>query len=100
MRVSFQLKNYEPFCFCVEGVTYTYPNVRRIAEKRNLAANVYESVVETPDGKKVWVTVVGDEDQTSAYGIQRGWYVTQVLSEEDAGFLVKALTEFTKLYEP
>jgi len=100
LRVSFQLKNFEPFCFSVEGVTYTYPNVRCLAEKRNLAAKIYEYVVETPDGKKVWVTVVGDEDQTSAYGIQRGWYVTEVPSEENATFLVKALGEFTKLHEP
>ena len=100
MGVSFQLKNFEPFYFSVEGVTYTYPNVRRLAEKKNLGANIHEYVVETPDGKKVWLTVVGDEGQTSAYGIQRGWYVTQVLSEEDATFLVKALAEFTKLYEP
>ena len=100
MRVSFQLKNFEPFYFSVEGVTYTYPSVKCLAEKRHLAANIHEYVVETPDGKKIWLTVVGDEDQLSAYGIQRGWYVTQVLSEEDATFLVKALAEFTKLYEP
>jgi hydrogenase maturation factor len=100
MRVPFQLKNFEPFCFSVEGVTYTYPNVRRLAERRNLAANIHEYVVETPNGKKVWLTVVGDEDQTSAYGIQHGWYVAQVLSEENATFLVKALAEFTKFYEP
>ena len=100
MRVPFQLKNFEPFYFSVDGVTYTYPNVTRLAEKRNLPANILEYVVETPDGKKVWLTVVGDEDQTSAYGIEHGWYVAQLLSEEDAAFLVKALAEFTRLNEP
>jgi hypothetical protein len=65
-----------------------------------LAANIHEYVVETLNGKKVWLTVVGDDDQSSAYGIQRGWYVAQVLSEEDAAFLVEALAAFTKLYEP
>ena len=100
MRVSFDLKNFEPFHFSVEGVTYSYPNVKRLAEKRNMAANIYEYVVETPDGKKVWLTVVGDTDQLSATGIQRGWYVGQILSEKDAAFLVGALAEFTELYEP
>ena len=100
MRVPFQLKKFEPFHFTVQGVTYSCPNTKRLAEKRSLAANIHEYVLETPDGKKVWLTVVGDEGQISAYGIERGWYVAEVLSEEDAAFLIKALAEFTKLYEP
>jgi hypothetical protein len=99
LRVSFQLKNLEPFYFSVDGVIYTYPNVKRLAHKRSLLANIDESVVETRDGKKIWLTIVGDEDQSSAYGIESGWYVAQVLSEEDAAFLVKALAEFTKVHE-
>ena len=86
--------------FVVQGVTYSYAKSERLAEKCNFAANIYEYVLETPDGKKVWLTVVGDEDQVSAYGIERGWYVAQVLSEEDAAFLIKALAKFTKLDKP
>lgn len=100
MRVPFQLKNFEPFYFSVDGVTYTYSNVKRLAHKRSFPANIDESVVETLDGKKIWLTIVGDEDQSSAYGIERGWYVAEVLSDEDAAFLVKALAEFTKVHEP
>jgi len=60
-----------------------------------LAANIEESVVETPDGKKIWLTVVGDEDQTSPRGIERGWYVAEVLSEENAAVLISAFTVIT-----
>jgi hypothetical protein len=95
MRVSFQLKDFQPFSFSVEGITYSYTSVRRLAHKLNLVANIEESVVETPEGKKVWLTVVGDEDQTSPYGIQRGWYVAQTLPEESAAVLVKAFTAIT-----
>jgi hypothetical protein len=51
-------------------------------------------------GKKIWLTIVGDEDQSTIYGVECGWYVAEVLSEEDADFLVKALAEFTKVHEP
>jgi hypothetical protein len=95
VRVPFDLKDFEPFTFSVEGCTYRYSDVSRLAEKRNIAANIDEAVIQTPDGKKVWLTVVGDEDQTSAYGIQRGWYVAQVLPDDQAVVLVKALAPFT-----
>ena len=95
MRVPFTLEQFQRFSFSVEGITYAYPNVRRLAEKHNLAANIEESIVETPDGKQVWLTVVGDEDQVSPYGIERGWYVAQILSEERAAILVKAFTAIT-----
>jgi hypothetical protein len=90
MRVPFELQNFQPFSFSVEGTTYTYPNVRRLAEKLNLVSNISESVVETPDGKKVWLTLVGAEDQAPPNGIQRGWYVAQVLDDASAAVLVKA----------
>ena len=101
MRVRFELRNIaEPFTFVVENTTYALSATQHLAEKRNLAANIYEYVLKTPHGKNVWLTLVGDEDATSGLGVERGWYVTQVLSEEEAKFLIKALSEFTKLYEP
>ena len=96
IRVPFTLKQSQPFSFSVSGITYAYPNVRRLAERHNLAANIEESVVETPDGKQVWLTVVGDDDQVSPYGIRHGWYVAQVLSRESAAVLVKALTAMNR----
>jgi hypothetical protein len=90
MRVPFQLENFQPFSFSVGGVTYAYPETTRLAFKPNLEANIEESVVQTRDGKKIWLTVVGDEDEASPYGIQRGWYVAQALPEDSAAFLVKA----------
>jgi hypothetical protein len=95
MRVPFQLKEFQPFSFSVEGNIYSYPGVQRLAHKMNMAANIEESVVGTPDGKKVWLTVVGDEDQTSPYGIQRGWYVAQGLPDDSAAVLIKAFTLIT-----
>lgn len=95
MRVPFELKNFQPFSFSVEGTIYIYPNVKHLAERMNLASNTSESVVETPDGKKVWLTLVGDEDQASPHGIQRGWYVTKVLDDKSAAVLVKAFIAIT-----
>jgi hypothetical protein len=100
LRVPFELKNFEPMRFVVDGVNYTYSHVKHLAVKRNMTANIYENVVETPDGKKVWLTVVGDTDEIPLHGIERGWYVAQKLSEEDATVLVAAFSEFTKMYTP
>ena len=72
----------------------------KAAEKWNIAANIHETVIEARDGKKIWLTVVGDEDGPSVHRIQRGWYVAQALSDENAALLVKALAEFTRLYQP
>src|ERR1035437_10368096 len=90
MRVPFQLTDFQPFSFSVEGTTYAYPETTRLAFKPNLAANIEETEVQTPDGKKIWLTVVGDEAEVLPYGIQRGWYEAQVISEDSAACLVKA----------
>lgn len=92
MRVPFVLKSSQSFSFPIEGATYGYPNVDHLAGKHNFAANIEEAVVETPDGKKVWNTIVGDEEHASPLGIERGWHVAQVLSGESAAVLVKAFT--------
>lgn len=78
MRTPFKITELQPFTFSVEGKTYSYAGVTRLALKRNLDANIEESVVRTPDGKKVWLTVVGDDAEASALGIDRGWYVAKV----------------------
>ena len=80
----------QPFTFSVEGATYSYAVVRRLAHRLNIDANIEESVVETSDGKKVWLTVVGDDAEFSGFGIQRGWYVAKVLPDESASVLINA----------
>lgn len=97
MRVHFQLKSFEPFYFDVEDESYTFLDLERLAEKSIPATNIHEYVYKLPTGKHVYLTVVGDEDQDSAYGIQRGWYVAKILSDKDAEFLIKALSPFTNL---
>jgi hypothetical protein len=90
MRIQFRLTELQPFAFTVEGNTYAYGGLKRLALKRNLDANIEESVLETPAGKKIWLTVVGDDDQVSAFGIHRGWYVAKVLPDDSAAVLIKA----------
>lgn len=94
MRVPFYLNDLQPFSFSIEGTTYSYATVKRLAHRMNFDANIEESVVETAEGRKVWLTVVGDGDQISALGIPHGWYVAKLLDNESAEFLVKALAAF------
>ncbi|MGA2183358.1 MAG: hypothetical protein ABSH47_10030 [Bryobacteraceae bacterium] len=94
MRVPFHLQGLQPLSFSVEGTTYSYETVTRLAHRQNLDANIQESVIETPEGKKVWLTVVGDEDQMSPFGIQHGWYVAKLLDTESADSLVRAFAAF------
>jgi hypothetical protein len=93
MRVPFHLQDHQPFLFSVEGTTHSYETVTRLAHRMNFDADIEESVVETPEGKKVWLTVVGD-GQSTGMGIQNGWYVAKLLGDESANFLVKALAAF------
>ena len=90
MRVSFQLTGFQPFSFAVDGKLYSYADSTRLAFKPNLAANIEETIIQTPDGRKVWLTVVSDDEDPGPYGIQRGWYTVQVLDDASAGSLVKA----------
>ena len=92
MRVPFQLNNFQPFTFSVEGKTYSFQDTVRLAFKPNLTANVHEYIVQLPDEKKIWLTIVGDQDAVSPAGIERGWYVTQPLDDESAASLVKAFS--------
>ena len=96
MRVPFHLNDFQPFSFSVGGTPYSYAAVTRLAHKVNFDANIEESVIETPEGKKVWLTVVGDEDQISPSGIQHGWYVAELLDDDSAAFLVKAFAAFSQ----
>ena len=79
MRVRFDLNEFDPFTFGVDGVPYELASVRRVDERLNQAANIDESVCELPNGKTVKLTVVGDEDQNSIFGFRRGWYVVEIL---------------------
>jgi hypothetical protein len=80
--------------FSVEGTTNSYARVKRLAHRMNFDTNIEESVVETLDGKKIWLTVAGDEDQISPFGILRGWYVAKPPDNESAAFIVTALAGF------
>lgn len=99
MRVHFNLQDLEPLRIDVEGISYPFASLEPLARKMSLATNINEFVYKLPSGKYVCLTVVGDEDQTSAFGVSRGWYVAEILSEKDALWLIKALEPFTKLYE-
>ena len=99
MRVHFDLKDLEPFTFRVDGVDYGISLLNPLAQKMRIPTNVSEYVYKLPTGKYVYLTVVGDEDQTSAYGIARGWYVAEVLPEKDATWLIQALEPFTRMYK-
>ncbi len=95
-RVYFKLQQFAPFEFCVDGVTYSFSEVRRLAQRDHHMANLSESVVETRDGKKVWLTVVGDSDEPSASGgIDQGWYTAIQLTDEEAAIATKAIKTFT-----
>ena len=94
MRVPFHLNNLQPFSFSVEGTTYSYDTVTRLAERMNFDANIQESIIETPDGKRVWLTVVGAEDQMPPLGNQHGWYAAKLLDDQGAALLVKAFAAF------
>lgn len=99
MRIHFDLPEFAPFEFEVEGVKYTFSQLKPLAQKTRVATNISEFVYRLPNGKYVYLTVVGDEDQTSAYGIYRGWYVAEVISEEDAALATNAFAKFTALYD-
>jgi len=83
----------------MDGVSYPFASLETLAKKMRVATNVSEFVYKLPTGKYVYLTVVGDEDQISAYGVSRGWYVAEVISEKDALWLVKALEPFTNMNE-
>ena len=99
MRNRFELENLQPFYFQVGESQYTLSDVRTKAEKRNMPANVFEYIFELPDGTDVWLTLVGDEDETGPYGIHKGWYTVVTLSDSDARFLIDAFSKFTAEYQ-
>src|SRR5262249_14378326 len=96
MRIQFQLKGFEPMSFSVQGKTYSYAEVNRLGARMNVEANMEESIVQTPDGKKVWLTVVGDDEESNPYGIMRGWYVATVLDDKSAALLAQALRPWSE----
>ena len=98
MRVHFDLKNFEGFSFEFKGQSYAFSRLVPHAEKRRLATNISEYVFKLPSGNFVYLTVVGDEDQTSAFGVLKGWYVVESLTNEQAVFAIDALSKFTALY--
>ena len=99
MRTHFELKNFEPFRFIADGKAYKFGDLTPLAEKRRPATKIHEYVFKLPTGKHVYLTVVGDEDQASAMGIERGWYMAEMLSDENAAFMIDAMAKFTALYK-
>ena len=99
MRVHFELDQYAPMVFEHKGVKYQFPQLTPRAEKRRLAANIFEYVYHLPTNEYIYVTVVGDEDQTSGFGIHKGWYLIESISEDEANFYIDALSKFTALYK-
>ena len=96
MRKHFQLKQHEPMSFEHNGISYQTSNLQPLAEKMRLATNISELVYQIPTGEYIYLTVVGDEDQTS--GIGKGWYVAEPMTEEEAKFAIDAFAKFTAMY--
>ncbi len=88
--LPFQLTDAQPMFFVVDGKRYSYADSTRLAFKPNHAANIDETIIQTPDGRKVWLTVVGADEEPGPYGIQQGWYTVQKLDDASADGLVKA----------
>lgn len=99
MRIYFDLPQFAPFEIEVEGTKYAFSSLKPLARKTRRDTNISEFVYRLPTGKYIYLTVVGDEDQTSGYGIHRGWYVAEVIPEDDAKFAIDALAKFTALYD-
>ena len=99
MRVHFQLEEFEPFKITVDGVDYRFSSLKTLARKERITTHVHEYVYQLPTGKYVYLTVVGDDDQNSAAGITRGWYVAEIVSKTDAEWLINSLAPFTALYD-
>jgi hypothetical protein len=99
VRVHFKLEEFEPFKITIDGVEYPYKSLRPLAKKERLTTNVHEYVYQLPTNKYVYLTVVGDEDQPSAFGLTRGWYVAEIISKDDAEWLIQSLAPFTAMYE-
>ena len=95
MRINFDLSPLEQFSFNVLGNTYLMSDLRPLARKARAQTNISEFVYRLPDKTYIYLTIVGDEEQTSALGVGRGWYVAEVLSEESARFAIDALQKFT-----
>ena len=87
MRTPFQLTDVQPFSFVVDGKLHSYADSTRLAFKPNLAANIEETIIQTSGGRKVWLTVVGADEEPGINGIQRGWYTVQVLDDASAASL-------------
>jgi hypothetical protein len=98
MRVHFELKEFEPMILEHKGEKYPFSQLTPLAEKRRSATNIHEYVYKLPLEEYVYVTVVGDEDQTSSQGIHKGWYLIESISEKEAQFGIDALSKFTALY--
>jgi hypothetical protein len=90
MRKYFDLIPGEPFLLEITddkgGTTFVeFKDAAEYAVIGNLYANINDSVRTAGLADKFFrLTLVGDEDQVSAYGIQRGWYVARWISREEA----------------
>lgn len=92
MRTQFHLSEGQEMTFTHQGKTYSYAAARHLAQKPNLAANIEETILQTGDGKLIWLTVVGELDDPGPYGNMSGWYTTQTLDEDSAANLTKAFS--------
>jgi hypothetical protein len=89
MRKYFDLVEHEAFILEIDNddgslSPMAFRDARVVAQIANLHANVCESIRLFDKSRFFHLTVVGDEDQVDARGIERGWYVARWISEEDA----------------
>ncbi len=97
MRVRFETKPFAPMVFEHKGTKYPFDELTPLANKTRVATHIVETVYRLPTGEHIYVTVVGDEDQTSPLGIHKGWYLIESITEEEAKFDIDALAKFTDI---
>jgi hypothetical protein len=97
MRVRFENKAFEPMVLEYKGHKYTLSELTPLANKMRPATRIVETVYRLPTGDHIYLTVVGDEDQTSHLGIHKGWYLIESITKEEAVSDIEALAAFTDI---
>ena len=90
MRIRFDHGCTE-FKFADDDTSYDWSKLKPLAKRCRLATNICEFVYNLPGKGYIYLTVVGDEDQKTSFGITRGWYVVEKISEEYAKIDIESM---------
>src|SRR3989442_910331 len=84
MRTYFHDQPFTKFSFEVNNRTYTFSEEIIFAEIAYPQARINHTVFKFDDGKYIHLIVVDEEDKIAPYGIHKGWYSAEEISEERA----------------